>query len=166
MDGFKVMTMAEAAKVGDLFITVTGCKDIITKDHFTAMKDGAICCNAGHFNVEINLNDLDEISTSRYEARKNIEGFKLSNGNTIFILAEGRLVNLASGDGHPAEIMDMSFSIQALSVAYLVKNKGMIPATVITVPEEIDNYVAKKKLASWGVEIDALTQEQRAYMNS
>ncbi|MBQ7222726.1 MAG: adenosylhomocysteinase [Bacteroidales bacterium] len=166
MDGFKVMTMDEAAPVGDLFVTVTGCTKVIAEKHFEKMKDGAILCNAGHFNVEVDVEALSKIATDTWEARKNIRGYKLSNGNSLFVIAEGRLVNLAAGDGHPAEIMDMSFAVQALSVAYLVHNKGMIPSTVITVPDEIDEYVASKKLESWGVSIDSLTKEQEAYLNS
>ncbi|MCF0173308.1 MAG: adenosylhomocysteinase [Bacteroidales bacterium] len=165
MDGFDVMSMNDAASVGDLFITVTGCCKVITKEHFLQMKDGAICCNAGHFDVEVDIAALKEMATGTAPARANIEGYTLPNGRTVFIVGEGRLVNLAAGDGHPAEIMDMSFAIQALCVAYIVRNKGMLPATVLVVPEEVDNYVARRKLEHWGVTIDTLTQEQTDYLN-
>lgn len=165
MDGFKVMTMDDAAPLGDLFITVTGCCDIVCESHFRAMKDGAICCNAGHFDVEVDVATLRKIATETKVARNNIEGFKV-DGKWIYLLGEGRLVNLAAGDGHPAEIMDMSFAIQALSAAYIVRNKGMLPATMLVVPEEIDKFVARKKLAAWGVTIDTQTEKQKAYLES
>jgi len=164
MDGFEVMPMLQAAEIGDVFITVTGCKDILTAEHFARMKDGAILCNAGHFNVEINLDQLADITKKRYEARKNIEGFELPNGRTLFVLAEGRLVNLASGDGHPAEIMDMSFAIQALSAKYLADNRGQLPVDVIAVPRETDMEVASLKLKSMGKTIDILSEEQKTYL--
>ena len=166
MDGFDVMEMEEAAKYGDFFVTVTGCKDVITKKAFLNMKDGAICCNAGHFNVEINLPELEELAVKIAPQRKNIMGYTLADGRTISIIAEGRLVNLAAGDGHPAEIMDMSFSIQALCAEYIVKNGKNLEASVIDVPEEIDKKVALRKLNSWGTQIDALTPEQEKYINS
>ena len=165
MDGFKVMKMVEAAEVGDFFITVTGCKDVVTEESFIKMKDGAICCNAGHFDCEVDVATLAKIAIETKKARNNIQGYKLSNGKWIYVIGEGKLVNLAAGDGHPAEIMDMSFAIQALSARYLVRNRGKIPATVITVPEEIDKYVADKKLESWGMNIDKLTIEQENYLN-
>lgn len=168
MDGFAVMPMNEAAKLGDFFITVTGCKDVITENDFMVMKDGAIMCNAGHFNVEINLEDLEKIAVEKKQRRKNIMGYKMPNGNRLNVLAEGRLVNLAAGDGHPAEIMDMSFAIQALSAAYLAENKGM-PAgksKLSDVPEAIDVEVAQRKLRFWGLCIDELTPEQTAYINA
>ena len=165
MDGFKVMTMDEAAPLGDIFITVTGCCDIVCERHFRAMKEGAICCNAGHFDVEVDMATLRRIATETKTARANIEGFKV-DGKWIYVLGEGRLVNLAAGDGHPAEIMDMSFAIQALSAAYIVRNKGMLPATMLTVPEEIDKFVARKKLEAWGVTIDTQTEKQKAYLES
>ena len=165
MDGFKVMTMDDAAPLGDLFITVTGCCDIVCERHFRAMKEGAICCNAGHFDVEVDVATLRKIATETKVARKNIEGFKV-DGKWIYLLGEGRLVNLAAGDGHPAEIMDMSFAIQALSAAYIVRNKGMLPATMLVVPEEIDKFVARKKLAAWGVTIDSQTEKQKAYLEN
>ena len=164
MDGFEVMPMLQAAEIGDVFITVTGCKDILTAEHFARMKDGAILCNAGHFNVEINLDQLADITKKRYEARNNIEGFELPNGHTLFVLAEGRLVNLASGDGHPAEIMDMSFAIQALSAKYLADNRGQLPVDVIAVPRETDMEVASLKLKSMGKTIDILSEEQKTYL--
>ena len=165
MDGFKVMTMDDAAPLGDLFITVTGCCDIIVERHFRAMKEGAICCNAGHFDVEVDVACLRRIATETKVARANIEGFMV-DGKWIYLLGEGRLVNLAAGDGHPAEIMDMSFAIQALSAAYIVRNKGMLPCTMLVVPEEIDKFVARKKLAAWGVTIDTQTDKQKAYLES
>lgn len=165
MDGFKVMTMDDAAPLGDLFITVTGCCDIVCERHFRTMKEGAICCNAGHFDVEVDVATLRKIASETKVARANIEGFKV-DGKWIYLLGEGRLVNLAAGDGHPAEIMDMSFAIQALSAAYIVRNKGMLPATLLTVPEEIDKFVARKKLAAWGVTIDTQTEKQKAYLEN
>lgn len=166
MDGFDVMKMTEAAKIGDFFVTVTGCKDVITKKAFENMKDGAICCNAGHFNVEINIPDLEELALEIKPQRNNIMGYTLANGNTISIIAEGRLVNLAAGDGHPAEIMDMSFSIQALCAEYIVGNHDKLDIGVIDVPEEIDRKVALRKLNSWGTQIDVLSPEQEKYINS
>lgn len=166
MDGFDVMEMTEAAKIGDFFVTVTGCKDVITKDAFKNMKDGAICCNAGHFNVEINIPDLEELALEIKPQRNNIMGYTLANGNTISIIAEGRLVNLAAGDGHPAEIMDMSFSIQALCAEYIVGNHDNLEIGVVDVPEEIDRKVALRKLNSWGTQIDVLSPEQEKYINS
>ena len=165
MDGFKVMPMDEAVKLGDLFITATGCADIITERHFAALKDGAILCNAGHFNVEVDVAWLDN-NTNRQEQKPNIMGYTLNNGKTIFVLAEGRLVNLASGDGHPVEIMDMSFAIQALSARFLALHHKMLGPGVIPVPPEIDTDVARKKLASCGLSIDTLTPEQSKYLAS
>jgi len=164
MDGYEVMTMDEAAKVGDIFCTVTGCCDVITTDHIATMKDGAILSNAGHFNVEIAMEKLEKYAVDKYEARTNIDGYKLPNGKTVFVIAEGRLVNLASGDGHPAEIMDMSFAIQALGAKYLADNRGNLPKDVIVVPREIDNAVAMKKLETLGITIDALSDEQKEYL--
>ncbi|MGN0701375.1 MAG: adenosylhomocysteinase [Oscillospiraceae bacterium] len=169
MDGFKVMPMREAAKIGDFFVTVTGCADVIGEEAFMNMKDGAICCNAGHFDVEVNMAKLREISTESYTARNNIMGYKLPNGNTVFVIAEGRLVNLAAGDGHPAEIMDMSFAIQALSAEYIASTKGVSrePGNMtVNVPRSIDRKVAERKLAAWGVEVDHLTPEQEKYLGS
>ena len=168
MDGFKVMKMEEAAKIGDFFITVTGCRDVITEKCFNVMKDGAICCNAGHFDVEVDVAALRKIAVETKVARKNIMGYKLANGRWINVIAEGRLVNLAAGDGHPAEIMDMSFAIQALSALHLVKNKDSLigDTKVIDVPKYIDNEVAMRKIKFWGMEIDRLTPEQEEYLNS
>ena len=166
MDGFKVMPMADAAAVGDLFITSTGCRDIITEKHFSSMKDGAVLCNAGHFNVEVDVAWLDAHACERFEQRQNIIGYTLENGKHLFVLAEGRLVNLASGDGHPAEIMDMSFAIQALCARYLAEHRDELVPSVIPVPEEIDDEVARRKLASCGLAIDTLTEAQREYLAS
>ncbi len=168
MDGFKVMKMEEAAKVGDFFITVTGCRDIITEKCFNVMKDGAICCNAGHFDVEVDVATLRRIAVETKVARKNIMGYKLANGRWINVIAEGRLVNLAAGDGHPAEIMDMSFAIQALSALHLVQNRDKLPTDtkVIDVPKYIDREVAERKIKFWGMEIDKLTDVQEKYLNS
>ena len=167
MDGFSVMPMAEAARVGDLFVTVTGCSGVITREHFLAMKDGAICCNAGHFDVEVDVAGLRAMAVEAAPARHNIMGYRLENGNKIYVIAEGRLVNLAAGDGHPAEIMDMSFAIQALSARYLVQHRDLPrrPAAMThDVPREIDEEVARRKLAYWGSAIDTLTPEQHKYL--
>ena len=166
MDGFKVMKMVDAAKVGDFFVTVTGCKDVITEKAFMNMKDGAILCNAGHFDCEVDVAGLKKLSVESKLARNNIDGYKLPNGNWLYVIGEGRLVNLAAGDGHPAEIMDMSFAIQALSAAYLVKNKDKLTDKIVYVPDEIDKEVANRKLKFWELEIDKLTPEQEKYLNS
>jgi adenosylhomocysteinase len=164
MDGFKVMPMLEAAPLGDFFITVTGCADVIGPDAFLRMKDGAICCNAGHFDVEVAVAKLREMAVSHAPARGNIEAYTLENGRRIYIIAEGRLVNLAAGDGHPAEIMDMSFAIQAMSAKYLADNKGRLQSKLNNVPREVDEDIARRKLAHWGIEIDTLTEEQHKYL--
>lgn len=164
MDGFEVMPMSRAAAEGDIFVTVTGCRDVITGRHFPLMKDGAIMCNAGHFNVEINLDELSDLADSSYEARENITGYRMPDGRCLFVLAQGRLVNLASGDGHPAEIMDMSFAIQALSAKYLADNRGKLDEKLIRVPEEIDFAVARRKIETMGIEYDSLTQSQKEYL--
>ena len=164
MDGFDVMPMAQAAEFGDFFVTVTGCDDVITMEHFAKMKDGAICCNAGHFDCEVNVAAIEAQAVEKWKARENIMGYRLENGRRIFIIAQGRLVNLASGDGHPAEIMDMSFAIQALSAEYIVKNRSSITSKVVDVPESVDNAVAQMKLASWNKQIDVLTPEQHKYL--
>lgn len=166
MDGFSVMTMAEAAREGDLFVTVTGCAGVITRAHFLAMKDGAILCNAGHFDVEVAVAKLAAEAVSRHVARNNIMAYTFADGRTVYVLAEGRLVNLAAGDGHPAEIMDMSFAIQALSAKYLTLNnlpreKGNM---LHNVPEAIDKEVARRKLADWGIAIDTLSPQQHLYL--
>lgn len=166
MDGFKVMKMEEAAKTGDFFITVTGCKDVITEKSFNVMKDGAICCNAGHFDCEVDVAGLKKMAVSSKTARHNIQGYIMPDGRQINVIAEGRLVNLAAGDGHPAEIMDMSFAIQALSALHLVKNKNDLKSMIIDVPKEVDREVAERKLRFWGLEIDKLTEEQDKYLNS
>ena len=165
MDGFDVMPMSEAAPLGDFFVTVTGCSGVVRAEDFTRMKDGAICCNAGHFDVEVDVASLRKMAVETAEMRNNIMGYRLENGNWIYILAEGRLVNLAAGDGHPAEIMDMSFAIQALSAEYLVKNAGNIKEKLIKVPEEVDRAVAFRKLKYLGKNIDTLTPEQVAYLS-
>ena len=166
MDGFTVMPMAQAAAVGDLFITSTGCRDVITEKHFCLMKDGAVLCNAGHFNVEVNVSWLETNAVEKAPGKTNIMGYRLENGRTLFVLAEGRLVNLASGDGHPVEIMDMSFAIQALSARHLALHRGELAPGVYPVPEELDEAVARRKLASCGMSIDALTDAQREYLSS
>ena len=164
MDGYEVMPMTEAAKQGDIFITVTGCSGVITREHFSLLKDGAILSNAGHFDVEVDMAGLEAMAVRKYEARHNIQGYVLPNGKTVFTIAEGRLVNLAAADGHPAEIMDMSFAVQALSAEYLVKNRGKLPATVIDFPRELDEAVAARKLKAMGVAIDTLSAEQKRYL--
>lgn len=164
MDGYEVMPMAEAAKIGDIFCTVTGVRDIITAEHFPLMKDGAILSNAGHFNVEVDMAALEKMAVKKYEARHNIQGYVMPDGRTLFTIAEGRLVNLAAADGHPAEIMDMSFAIQALSAKYLADNRGRLEADVVSVPREIDYEVARCKLNAMGVGIDSLSREQAEYL--
>ncbi len=164
MDGYEVMPMAEAAKIGDIFCTVTGGRDIITAEHFPLMKDGAILSNAGHFNIEVDMEALEGMAVRKYEARHNIQGYVMPNGKTLFTIAEGRLVNLAAADGHPAEIMDMSFAIQALSAQFLANNKGKLSADVVSVPKDIDEAVARRKLKAMGVEIDTLSRTQADYL--
>ena len=164
MDGLEVMPMDEAAALGDIFVTVTGCAGVITREHFLKMKDGVILSNAGHFDVEVDMAGLHKLAVRHYEARHNIEGYELPNGKTVFVIAEGRLVNIAAGDGHPAEIMDMSFAIQALSAKYLADHRGQLKPGVVPVPAEIDDAVARKKLATLGITIDTLTEEQREYL--
>ena len=166
MDGFDVMPMVEAAKLGDFFVTVTGCDKVIDEEDFAVMKEGAILCNAGHFDCEIDMAGLRKIAVETKEMRKNIQGYKLPTGQWIFVIAEGRLVNLAAGDGHPAEIMDMSFAIQALSAKYLVEHEGQLDKMIIDVPREVDHDVAIRKLNFLGKHIDVLTPEQEKYLNS
>ncbi len=166
MDGFDVMPMNEAAKHGDFFITVTGCNHVITEKDFLVMKEGAILANAGHFDIEIDVKRLNEIAVEKQEQRNNIMGYKLPSGQWIYLLAEGRLVNLAAGDGHPAEIMDMSFAIQALSAKYLVEHSTSLNEKLIVVPKEVDMEVAHRKLRFLGKEIDVLTKEQEEYLYS
>ena len=164
MDGFKVMPMREAAPLGDIFITVTGCADVVGPEEFLRMKDGAICCNAGHFDVEVAVARLKAMAVSHHPARANIEAYVLENGRTVHVIAEGRLVNLAAGDGHPAEIMDMSFAIQALSALYLVRNRGRMTQMLNQVPRSVDEDVARRALSARGIVIDTLTPEQHAYI--
>ena len=166
MDGFTVLPMNEAAKTGDFFVTVTGCAGVISEADFLVMKEGAILCNAGHFDVEIDMKRLREIATEAREMRNNIMGYTLPNGKHVYVLAEGRLVNLAAGDGHPAEIMDMSFAIQALSAKYLVENESRITEKLIDVPRVVDLEVANRKLSFLGIRIDTLTPAQEAYLSS
>jgi adenosylhomocysteinase len=164
MEGYAVMPMAEASRIGDIFVSVTGCSGIVSGPDIMNLKEGAILTNAGHFDVEIDTKALEELSTEVFEARHNILGYKLKNGRTVYLISEGRLVNLAAAEGHPAEIMDMSFAIQALSAEYLVKNRHNLEAELIPVPKEIDNFVARLKLKSLGISIDELTEEQREYL--
>jgi len=164
MDGFQVMRMDDASKIGDIFVTATGNRDVIRREHFLNMKDSAILANAGHFNVEVSMRELEEISVKKFHARPNIDGYVLPNGKTIFVIAEGRLVNLAAGDGHPIEIMDISFSLQVLSLLFLSKNHENLEKKVHLLPPEIDEEVARLKLKTLDVEIDSLTESQRRYM--
>lgn len=164
MDGFEVMPMIEAAPLGDFFITVTGCKDVITTEHLQVIKDGAVLCNAGHFDVEVAVAALRACAQKSWQARHNIEGFLLPCGKTVYLLGEGRLVNLAAADGHPAEIMDLSFALQALCARHIAEHgRDMKPGTY-PVPPEIDRRVAELKLHSWGKTIDVLTEDQAAYL--
>ena len=165
MDGFRIMPMDEAAKYGDIFVTVTGCKDVITEKHFRVMKDQAVLCNAGHFDCEVDVATLRKISVKAEERRKNIIGYTLEDGRTLNVLGEGRLVNLACGIGHPAEIMDMSFSVQALSLKWLVDHRDELITKVYNVPDSIDDEIGRYKLAAMGLSIDKLTPEQEAYLN-
>jgi adenosylhomocysteinase len=166
MDGFEVVPMEVAARRGDIFVTVTGNRSVIRREHFERMKDGAIVCNSGHFNVELDLPVLGEISKERRLARPMVEEFRLPNARRIYVLAEGRLINLSAAEGHPASVMDMSFANQAMSVRYLNQNKGKIEVQVLDVPKEVDRDVARLKLAAMGIEIDVLTPEQEDYLNS
>ncbi|MDD3678067.1 MAG: adenosylhomocysteinase [Dehalococcoidales bacterium] len=166
MDGFKVMPMNDAAKIGDIFITVTGNKHVIAKEHFDMMKDGAIVCNSGHFNVEIDIPSLEKIATGKRRIRTFVDEYTMKDKRSIFLLGEGRLINLAAAEGHPSSVMDMSFANQALCLEYLVKNNGKLQQKVYTVPEEIDLEVARLKLESMGIKIDTLTPEQEKYLNS
>jgi len=164
MDGFTVMPMDDAAKRGDLFITLTGCSDVITRKHLEVMKDGVLLANSGHFDVEINKKDLEALATEVWERKPNIRGYRMADGRILNLLADGRLVNLAAGNGHPAEIMDMSFGIQAKSLEYLAKNGKDLAKKVYAVPASIDRAVAEIKLASGGISIDHLTDAQKAYL--
>ncbi len=164
MDGFAVMTMDEAAPLGDFFITVTGCKDVITRRHMERMKDGAVLSNAGHFDVEVSLADLETLATEVIPRRENITGYRMADGRTLNLLAQGRLVNLASGNGHPAEIMDMSFAVQALSLLHMAKFGPSMNPGVYDIPSHIDSEVASRKLAAMNIAIDELTSEQKTYL--
>ncbi|MDI9513761.1 MAG: adenosylhomocysteinase [Clostridiaceae bacterium] len=166
MDGFSVMPMDEAAPLGDFFITATGCERVICGDHYKKMKNGAVLCNAGHFNVEISIPELEELAAEIQESRENITGYRMADGRWIYLLGEGRLVNLACGDGHPAEIMDMSFAVQALASLYIIENRGKLKPGVFDIPESIDQRIAQSKLESIGIRIDALTEEQKRYLGS
>jgi len=165
MDGFRVMPIEKAAEIGDIFVTNTGNINVIRGEHMLKMKNGAILANSGHFNVEINLKDLEKIKREKRSVRPNLEEYTLQNGRKIYLLAEGRLVNLAAAEGHPSEVMDMSFSNQALCIEYLAKNKRL-PPKVYKVPKEIDETVAKLKLEAMGIQIDTLTEEQKNYLKS
>ena len=164
MNGFRVMPMDEAAKVGDIFVTTTGCKDIITPRHFAVMKDQAILTNAGHFDCEVDVASLRELAVKETLRRENIQGYTLPDGRTLNVVGEGRLVNLAAGNGHPAEIMDMSFAVQALSLEWLAKHREELEVRLYKVPDSIDDEIARVKLAAMGLRIDTLTPEQEAYL--
>lgn len=166
MDGFEVMSLPKAAKHGDFFVTVTGNRDVITDRHFDVMKNGAIMCNAGHFDVEINKKELAARAVQIREVRKNIDEYVMKDGRKLYLLAEGRLVNLAAGDGHPVEVMDLTFALQALSLRHVVQNGKSLQAKVHAVPAELDHYVANLRLETLGIQIDHLTKEQEAYLDS
>ena len=166
MDGFRVMTMHEAAKIGDIFVTVTGNKSVLSGEHFSAMKDGAVICNSGHFNVEIDIPALEKVSSAKRQARPFVDEYGQKDGRKIYLLGEGRLINLAAAEGHPASVMDMSFANQALSAEYMMKNHKELTAKVYAVPENIDKHIAKLKLESMNVTIDKLTPEQEHYLAS
>lgn len=166
MEGFRVMPMSKAAKIGDIFITVTGNMHVIDKEHFESMKDGAMVCNSGHFDIEINLAELAKISTGKLTVRPFTEEYTLKNGKHVIVLGEGRLINLAAAEGHPASVMDMSFANQALAAEFLVKNKGKLEPKVYTLPSNIDDEIASLKLKALGVNIDSLTKEQVDYLSS
>jgi adenosylhomocysteinase len=166
MDGYDVMPMAKAAPLGDIFITATGCKHTITVEHMLTMKDRAILANAGHFNVEIDMAGLEKAAVSKKETRENITGYTLPNGRMINVIGEGKLANIAAGNGHPAEVMDLSFAVQTLSALYILEHKGSLPAAVIDVSEEIDDIIARRRLEAWGIEIDSLTPDQEEYLKS
>ena len=166
MDGYRVMPMRDAAAVGDIFVTSTGDISVIDAPHFERMKDGAIVCNSGHFNVEIDIEALQEMSVSRQEVRAFVEEFKLKDGRSIYLLGEGRLINLAAAEGHPASVMDMSFANQSLGAEYMLQNASVLEKKVYVIPTEVDQEIARLKLASMGIQIDQLTEEQRAYLAS
>jgi len=164
MDGFQVMSLKQAAKIGDVFVTVTGDKNVIREDHFSLMKDGAIVANSGHFNVEIDIHALEELSKEKRTIREYVEEYSLKSGKKIFLLGEGRLINLAAAEGHPAMVMDMSFANQAMSALYLYRNGNKLENKVYAVPEDIDSEIAVMKLKTLGVKIDTLTLEQKKYL--
>ncbi|MCS7102471.1 MAG: adenosylhomocysteinase [Candidatus Korarchaeum sp.] len=166
MDGFIVMPMREAAKIGDIFVTATGNRDVIRAEHMSLMKDGVLLANAGHFDVEVSLKDLELMALAKRDLKENLTEYLLPNGRRVYLLASGRLVNLVAAEGHPSEVMDMSFSNQALSVEFLIRRKGEIPPQVIPVPRSIDEEVARIKLRSMGIEIDTLSREQEDYLRS
>jgi adenosylhomocysteinase len=166
MDGFRVLEMSEAAKIGDIFVTVTGDLNVIDQQHFEVMKDGAIIANSGHFNVEINIPALEKMSTEKRLVRPFVEQYVLEDNRLINLLGEGRLINLAAAEGHPASVMDMSFANQALSVEYMVKNADKLEKKVYSVPDDIDREIARLKLDAMGVRIDVLTPEQDKYLHS
>jgi adenosylhomocysteinase len=166
MDGYRVMSMSEAAKVGDVFVTVTGNKNVVAKDHFEVMKDGAVVANSGHFNVEIDIPVLEKMAKSKRATRDFVEEYAMGDGRKIYLLGEGRLINLAAAEGHPASVMDMSFANQALSAEYLAKNHKSLENKVFGVPVELDKRVAKLKLEAMGIKIDRLTPEQEEYLAS
>ncbi|MGA2844617.1 MAG: adenosylhomocysteinase [Candidatus Acidiferrales bacterium] len=166
MDGFRVMPMAEAAKIGDIFLTVTGNKSILTHDHFERMKDGAVIANSGHFNVEIDIPALEKLSSSKKPVRPFVDEYAMKDGRKLYLLGEGRLINLAAAEGHPASVMDMSFANQALASEYLVKNASSLKHEVYSVPENIDRHIAKLKLDSMGIQVDKLTPDQEQYLAS
>jgi len=166
MDGYRVMSMHEAAVIGDVFVTVTGNKHVIGRDHFEKLKNGAILANSGHFNVEIDLEALAKMASSRRQTREFVEEFALRDGRRIYILGEGRLINLAAAEGHPASVMDMSFANQAMAAEYMVKNHAILEKKVYSVPEDLDKQVAKMKLEAMGIKIDRLSVEQEHYLAS
>jgi len=166
MDGFRVMPMKEAALIGDIFVTLTGDLNVIDRHHFELMKDGAIVANSGHFNVEINIPALEEMSNEKRLVRPFVEQYELEDGRSINLLGQGRLINLVSAEGHPSSVMDMSFANQALSLEFILKNAGELENIVYAVPGDIDREIAKLKLEGMGIEIDVLTPEQVAYLNS
>ena len=164
MENFRVMPMDEAARYGDIFVTATGCKDVIVERHFQVMKHNVLLCNSGHFDCEVDVARLGQLAEERFPRRAGIEGFRLPDGRVLNVLAEGRLVNLAAGNGHPAEIMDMSFAVQALSLEWMARHAGKLEKKVYNVPEEIDDQIGRVKLAAMGLSIDTLTQEQKDYL--
>ena len=166
MNGFRVMKMEDAARIGDIFVTSTGCRDVITSEHFALMKDSAILCNAGHFNVEVDVDWLEKNAEEAFLQRENIVGYRMADGRVLSVIADGRLVNLAAGNGHPAEIMDMSFAVQALAAEWLVKHQAELEKKLYDIPAEIDDSIGWAKLEALGLSIDRLTPEQEEYLTS